>query len=220
MASFIHNEPTSLAILQEANIPQTFLASVSKEIPTSPDVVMAIPGAFGAICLNSAGLMMFKESFDLKRLFDIFTSIPHVRAFQDNDGASNLGMTVDELVRHQPSLKPTVLTAVIAMLEQVFTMCRDITFADDLELSALHKERSKCVPAFGEVTEENAAKVPKKDGLVPPLIEAAAKVITPGCILKAPDDYNVVVRVITTFLFIVSSSARAISRTLLSLRTF
>ncbi|KAK5816821.1 hypothetical protein F5H01DRAFT_405347 [Linnemannia elongata] len=175
MASFIHNEPTSLAILQEANIPQTFLASVSKEIPTSPDVVMAIPGAFGAICLNSAGLMMFKESFDLKRLFDIFTSIPHVRAFQDNDGASNLGMTVDELVRHQPSLKPTVLTAVIAMLEQVFTMCRDITFADDLELSALHKERSKCVPAFGEVTEENAAKVPKKDGLVPPLIEAAAK---------------------------------------------
>ncbi|KAF8948924.1 hypothetical protein BGZ47_001133 [Haplosporangium gracile] len=175
MSSFIHNEPTSLAILQEANIPQTFLASLSKEIPTSPDVVMSIPGAFGAICLNSAGLTMFKEKFDLKRLFDIFTSIPHVRAFQDNDGASNLGMTVDELVRHQPSLKPTVLTAVIAMLEQVFTMCRDITFADDLELSALHKERSKSVPAFGEVTEENSAKVPKKDGLVPPFIEAAAK---------------------------------------------
>lgn len=176
MASFIHNEPTSLAILQEANIPQTFLASLSKEIPTSPDVVMSIPGAFGAICLNSVGLTMFQEKFDLKRLFDIFTSIPHVRAFQDNDGASNLGMTVDELVRHQPSLKPTVLTAVIAMLEQVFTMCRDITFADDLELSVLHKERSDSVPALGEVTEENAAKVPKKDGLVPPLVEAAAKV--------------------------------------------
>ncbi|KAF9118932.1 hypothetical protein BGW39_000739, partial [Mortierella sp. 14UC] len=175
MASFIHNEPTSLAILQEANIPQTLLASLSKEIPTSPDVVMSLPGAFGAICLNSAGLTMFKEKFDLKKLFDIFTSIPHVRAFQDNDGASNLGMSVDELVRHQPSLKPTVLSAVIAMLDQVYKMCNDITFADDLELSSIQKERSKSVPALGEVTEDNAAKVPKKDGMVPPLIEAAAK---------------------------------------------
>ncbi|KAG0275588.1 hypothetical protein BGZ95_008615 [Linnemannia exigua] len=175
MASFIHNEPTSLAILQEANIPQTLLASLSKEIPISPEVVMSVPGAFGAICLNSVGLTMFKEKFDLKKLFDIFTSIPHVRAFQDNDGASNLGLSVDELVRHQPSLKPTVLSAVITMLDQVFKMCEDITFADDLELSTLQKERSKCVPVLGEVTEENAAKVPKKDGVVPPLIEAAAK---------------------------------------------
>ncbi|KAG0374801.1 hypothetical protein BGX24_009910 [Mortierella sp. AD032] len=175
MASFIHNEPTSLAILQEANIPQTLLASLSKEIPISPEVVMSVPGAFGAICLNSAGLTMFKEKFDLKKLFDIFTSIPHVRAFQDNDGASNLGLSVDELVRHQPSLKPTVLSAVITMLDQVFKMCQDITFADDLALSTLQKERSKSVPALGEVTEESAAKVPKKDGVVPPLIEAAAK---------------------------------------------
>ncbi|KAK3832797.1 MAG: hypothetical protein J3R72DRAFT_372754, partial [Linnemannia gamsii] len=175
MASFIHNEPTSLAILQEANIPQTLLASLSKEIPISPEVVMSVPGAFGAICLNSAGLTMFKEKFDLKKLFDIFTSIPHVRAFQDNDGASNLGLSVDELVRHQPSLKPTVLSAVITMLDQVFKMCQDITFADDLALSTLQKERSESVSALGEVTEESAAKVPKKDGVVPPLIEAAAK---------------------------------------------
>ncbi|KAF9927616.1 hypothetical protein FBU30_003038 [Linnemannia zychae] len=175
MASFIHNEPTSLAILQEANIPQTFLASLSKEIPTSPDVVMSIPGAFGAICLNSVGLAMFKEKFELKKLFDIFTSIPHVRAFQDNDGASNLGMSVDELVRHQPSLKPTVLSAVTTMLDQVYEMCRDMTFKDDLELCTLQKDRPNNVPALGEVTEESTAKVPKKDGLVPPLIEAVAK---------------------------------------------
>ncbi|KAF9096459.1 hypothetical protein BGX23_011187 [Mortierella sp. AD031] len=175
MASFIHNEPTSLAILQEANIPQTFLASLSKEIPTSPEVVMGIPGAFGAICLNAAGLAMFKEKFDMKQLFDIFTSIPHIRAFQDNDGASNLGMSVDELVRHQPSLKPTVLSAVFTMLDQVFTMCSNKAFADDVELSTLQKERSKNAPALGEVTEENAAKFGKKDGVIPPLIEAAAK---------------------------------------------
>ncbi|KAG0010498.1 hypothetical protein BGZ80_001435, partial [Entomortierella chlamydospora] len=105
MTSFIHNEPTSLTILQEAKIPQTLLASLSKDIPASNDVAMNLPGAFGAICLNSAGLEMFNKEFSIKKFFDIFTSIPHVRAFQDNDIASSLGVSMDELVRHQPTLK-------------------------------------------------------------------------------------------------------------------
>ncbi|KAF9951518.1 hypothetical protein BGZ72_006995 [Mortierella alpina] len=97
MASFIHNEPTSLTILQDAKIPQTLLASLSNDIPASTDVMMSIPGAFGAVCLNPVGLEMFNKEFQLKKFFDIFTSAPHVRAFQDNDVASNLGMSVDEL---------------------------------------------------------------------------------------------------------------------------
>src|ERR1700742_4845055 len=38
IATFIHNEPTSLPIMQEAKLPQTFLKSVMKEIPASVDV--------------------------------------------------------------------------------------------------------------------------------------------------------------------------------------
>src|SRR5688500_14976030 len=104
MTSFIHNEPTSLSILQQAKIPQTLLASLSKNIPASKDVVMNLPGAFGAICLNSTGLEMFTRDFDIKKFFDVFTSVPHVRAFQDSDIASTLGVSMDELVRHQPTL--------------------------------------------------------------------------------------------------------------------
>jgi hypothetical protein len=38
MATFIHNEPTSLSILQEAKIPSAFLDSIKDEIPASVDV--------------------------------------------------------------------------------------------------------------------------------------------------------------------------------------
>ena len=38
ISTFIHNEPTSLPIMQEAKLPQTFLKSVMNEIPASVDV--------------------------------------------------------------------------------------------------------------------------------------------------------------------------------------
>ncbi|KAG0205736.1 hypothetical protein BGX28_002703 [Mortierella sp. GBA30] len=175
MASFIHNEPTSLTILQDAKIPQTLLASLSNDIPASTDVMMSIPGAFGAICLNPVGLDMFNKDFKLKKFFDIFTSIPHVRAFQDNDVASNLGMSVDELVRHQPSLKSAVMTEVIAMLNGVLTMCSPEQISeDDMVHCSLQRTRAEDAPPLGEMVEEDTAKS-KADSLVPQLIEGAAR---------------------------------------------
>lgn len=38
MATFVHNEPTSLAILQEMQLPQTLYAQLEKEVPSSSDV--------------------------------------------------------------------------------------------------------------------------------------------------------------------------------------
>ncbi|KXS14211.1 DUF913-domain-containing protein, partial [Gonapodya prolifera JEL478] len=48
MSAFIHNEPTSLQILQELKLPQTFLLSIAEHVPSSAEVVSAIPTAFGA----------------------------------------------------------------------------------------------------------------------------------------------------------------------------
>ncbi|KAF9186277.1 hypothetical protein BGZ51_006019 [Haplosporangium sp. Z 767] len=185
MASFIHNEPTSLTILQDAKIPQTLLTSLSKDIPPSTDVAMSIPGAFGAICLNPVGLEMFNKEFQLKKFFDIFTSVPHVRSFQDNDVASNLGMSVDELVRHQPSLKPAVMTEIIAMLNGVLKMCSpDQVSADDMGHCSLQKTRAADAPPLGETVEEDLTKANKKESLVPQLIEGAARVNSLDLILK------------------------------------
>ncbi|KAF9571966.1 hypothetical protein EC968_010503 [Mortierella alpina] len=176
MASFIHNEPTSLTILQDAKIPQTLLASLSNDIPASTDVMMSIPGAFGAVCLNPVGLEMFNKEFQLKKFFDIFTSAPHVRAFQDNDVASNLGMSVDELVRHQPTLRKPVMEEIVAMLKRVLVLCgRENVSADDMVHCSLQKTRAADAPPLGEAVEEEQPKVSKKDSLVPQLIEGAAR---------------------------------------------
>ncbi|KAF9206640.1 hypothetical protein BGZ49_002096 [Haplosporangium sp. Z 27] len=176
MTSFIHNEPTSLAILQEAKIPQTLLASLSKDIPASSDVAMNLPGAFGAICLNSAGLEMFNKEFSIKKFFDIFTSIPHVRAFQDSDIASSLGVSMDELVRHQPTLRTKVMSELILMLKQVLKMCgTDEVTEDDIIFSTLQKTRAKDAPPLGQAVEDDATKDDRKDSLVAQLIEASAR---------------------------------------------
>ncbi|KAG0340869.1 hypothetical protein BG000_010885 [Podila horticola] len=176
MTSFIHNEPTSLAILQEANIPQTLLASLSKEIPASTDVVTSIPGAFGAICLNASGLEMMTKEFPMKKLFDIFTSIPHVRAFQESDINSNIGVSMDELVRHQPTLKPSVMKEISTMLNAVLQKCApEEVSADEMVFCTLQKTRAADAPAPGESNEEDESKDDRKDSLVAQLIEGAAR---------------------------------------------
>ena len=38
MASFVHNEPTSLSILQEQQLPQTLFEMLEKEVPDSFEV--------------------------------------------------------------------------------------------------------------------------------------------------------------------------------------
>jgi len=177
MTSFIHNEPTSLSILQEAKIPQTLLASLSKDIPASTDVAINLPGAFGAMCLNSAGLEMITKEFHFKKFFDIFTSLPHVRAFQDNDVASTLGISMDELVRHQPTLKPSVMEEIVIMLKKVLKMCGPDEISDaDKVLCSLQKTRAADAPALGVVVEEDVNKDDRKDCLVAQLIEGAARV--------------------------------------------
>ncbi|KAF9291581.1 hypothetical protein BGZ88_006823 [Linnemannia elongata] len=176
MTSFIHNEPTSLSILQEAKIPQTLLASLSKDIPASNDVVMNLPGAFGAICLNASGLEMFTKDFDIKKFFDVFTSVPHVRAFQDSDIASTLGVSMDELVRHQPTLKSKVMTELGETLKTVLKMCEsDAVTEDDISLCTLQKSRAKDAPPLGEVVDDDASKDDRKDSLVAQLIESSAR---------------------------------------------
>ncbi|KAG0297593.1 hypothetical protein BGZ96_005696 [Linnemannia gamsii] len=176
MTSFIHNEPTSLSILQEAKIPQTLLASLSKDIPASNDVVMNLPGAFGAICLNATGLEMFTKEFDIKKFFDVFTSVPHVRVFQDSDIASTLGVSMDELARHQPTLKPKVMAELGETLKTVLKMCEsDAVTEDDISLCTLQKSRAKDAPPFGEVVDDDANRDDRKDSLVAQLIESSAR---------------------------------------------
>ncbi|KAJ1515745.1 hypothetical protein HMI56_001495 [Coelomomyces lativittatus] len=119
MSNFIHGEPTSLSILQELKLPQTFIQQVSQhDIPASADFLLTLPNAFGAISLNHAGLECVADSNALNSFLSIFISKDHLPLLIENDHASILGSGMDELLRHQPMLRPKVMQFMFDILKQ------------------------------------------------------------------------------------------------------
>ncbi|KAI8340111.1 hypothetical protein BC941DRAFT_468384 [Chlamydoabsidia padenii] len=119
---FIHNEPTSLAILQEQKLPQTFLKSISSYENPNGEVLGSAIHAFGAICLNGQGLQMFNEYKPLPHFFNLMTSPDILRNPTEVDHSTTLGNTMDELIRHHPSLRPDVFQCVTHMIKNVLEM--------------------------------------------------------------------------------------------------
>lgn len=170
MSHFIHNEPTSYAVIAEAGLSKSFLEAIMNgpmkappasetegedaSVQTSPkftpatpptdksvlisqlvrtpehkgsdgimassEAILCIPLAFGAICLNGTGLHLFQSSDALERFFDIFESPEHIKCMK-NDGnlLRALGSSFDELVRHHPALKSSVMSSVLRMVARV-----------------------------------------------------------------------------------------------------
>ncbi|GAA6062543.1 hypothetical protein JCM10212_004309 [Sporobolomyces blumeae] len=118
-ASFIHNEPTHLATVQEAKVPETFYDSLEGQIPASIDVLQAIPNAIGAFCLNHAGITQLTNRTLIAAYFDIYLSPPHVDLLRDRDSAVLLGGAIDELVRHHPPLRERVMNNVMHIFEEL-----------------------------------------------------------------------------------------------------
>ncbi|EED24438.1 ubiquitin-protein ligase (Tom1), putative [Talaromyces stipitatus ATCC 10500] len=177
LSSFIHNEPTSYAVIAEAGLSKSLLeaitlkevkgpeveatamaeedesrvqsaapssgstaaANISYSLSRSADQQLArgiipaseamscIPQAFGAICLNSAGLELFQSSDALESYFEIFESPVHVKCM-DANLVRSLGTTFDELVRHHPSLKQSVMSAVLVMVARVGLLCKKMAY--------------------------------------------------------------------------------------------
>ncbi|EEB07284.1 HECT domain-containing protein [Schizosaccharomyces japonicus yFS275] len=109
MSTFIHNEPTCYGIIQENGLSGAFLDATNRRIFTSPEAITSIPLAFGAICLNTEGMNLFLEKNPLPKFFSIFTSLPHCKSLVSSDSTVMLGNYIDELMRHQPSLKEPII---------------------------------------------------------------------------------------------------------------
>lgn len=118
LATFIHNEPSSYQVLQELALPELFLKTVAREILPSADALSTIPNAFGAICLNTQGLAQFNQIAPLTKFVKVFLSKAHCEALQPVV-AHALGKSMDELVRHQPSLKQSVLAGIRHVLDEI-----------------------------------------------------------------------------------------------------
>ncbi|OAL25613.1 hypothetical protein AYO20_10388 [Fonsecaea nubica] len=150
---FLHNEPTSYAVISEAGIIQSILNTVNPSpnpsetpanqkrsnsissipenrpqgIPPVVDAIVNVSQVFGAICLTSAGFDLFKSSGALEKFFEIFESPAHVKVLNDASMLAMLGSTFDELIRHHPNLRTSVLSAVMIMLGRVRHIGRSLS---------------------------------------------------------------------------------------------
>lgn len=107
---------------------------LAQGIIPSAEALSIIPAAFGAICLNSSGMRMFQASNALQSFFEVFESPKHVQCLEtDQNLASNLGATFDELVRHHPQLKTAIMNATLDMVARVAHLCKTMVSTDSAD---------------------------------------------------------------------------------------
>jgi E3 ubiquitin-protein ligase HUWE1 len=127
MTTFIHNEPTSLHVIQEAKLPEVFYSAIESGLEPIMEVIQSVPNAMGALCLNQAGAnQLLDRPQVLERFFGIFTTNKHVKLLQDKDNAVMVGNAIDELVRHHPALCDRVFAAIAQVLENIETSGRHL----------------------------------------------------------------------------------------------
>ena len=133
MATFVHNEPTSLTIIQEIGLPEAFYKVVESGVEPSFEVIQAIPNALGALCLNQTGQdQLAARPSIIPGLLSIFTSERHLRVLQDKENAVLIGTSIDELIRHHPFLKTAVFESVRSILGQIEDLGKVFTVAEDI----------------------------------------------------------------------------------------
>lgn len=133
LTNFIHNEPTSYAVIAEAGLSAAFLDTVAGEsdeegpgtgvLPVS-EAMNTVPLTFDAICVAESGMKLFQSSMALDRFFRVFESPAHIKALDnDHNKSVGIGASFDELVRHHPSLKDRVLACVHDMTKRIYDIC-------------------------------------------------------------------------------------------------
>ena len=133
MATFVHNEPTSLTIIQEIGLPEAFYKVVESGVEPSFEVIQAIPNALGALCLNQTGQdQLAARPSIIPGLLSIFTSERHLRVLQDKENAVLIGTSIDELIRHHPFLKIAVFEGVRSVLGQIEDLGKVFIIPEDI----------------------------------------------------------------------------------------
>ncbi|XP_018052863.1 PREDICTED: E3 ubiquitin-protein ligase HUWE1 isoform X6 [Atta colombica] len=124
---YVFQEPSLLSSLQDNGLTDVVLhALLIKEVPATREVLGSLPNVFSALCLNQRGLESFVKRRPFERLFKVLLSPVYLSAMRRRrsadplgDTASNLGNAMDELMRHQPSLKVDAIGAIIKLLEEL-----------------------------------------------------------------------------------------------------
>ncbi|KAG1732222.1 uncharacterized protein EDB91DRAFT_677858 [Suillus paluster] len=132
MATFIHNEPTSLPTIQEAGLPQVFYKVIEAGLEPVIEVIQAIPNAIGALCLNQVGQdQLATRPSVIPGIISIFTSESHIKVLREKENAVLIGTAVDELIRHHPTLKTPIFDAVKSALSKIEDLGNTFVIPED-----------------------------------------------------------------------------------------
>ena len=133
MTVFIFHEPSLLSSLQDSGLTWVVLRSlIVKDVPATRENLASLPNTLSALCLNTRGLEAFVQCKPFERLFQILVSPEYLPAMKrrrssdpQGDTAMHLGSAMDELMRHQPTLKTDAMKAIIQLLELLSKMGSD-----------------------------------------------------------------------------------------------
>ena len=124
---YVFQEPSLLSALQDNGLTEVVQhALLIKDVPATREVLGSLPNVFSALCLNTRGLESFSKRQPFERLFKVLLSPVYLSAMRRRrsveplgDTASNLGNAMDELIRHQPSLKSDAIAAIVKLLKEL-----------------------------------------------------------------------------------------------------
>ncbi|KAF8973258.1 hypothetical protein BDZ97DRAFT_1912814 [Flammula alnicola] len=175
MATFVHNEPTSLGIIQEAGLPEIFYKAIEIGIEPAIEVIQSIPNAIGALCLNEAGQAQLKKRPSIiPAIFSIFTSERHLKVLIDKENAVIIGTAVDELIRHHPTLKESVFESLKSTLSRIEDLGTSYTPPTDIN------HWYQLVPVSGITSPDSDITMQGEDAGHPDVHEETPDVTPPG----------------------------------------
>ena len=135
LTEFVHQEPGCLQQLITAGVAESFLNSISGDYPPSRGVVSSIPSALGALCLSAAGTNLVESAQPLERLLKSLSS-ERVVFYLHGDCPSNLGVQLEELMRHNPSLLESSMGGCVGLVSQIpSTMASIDSSKSEVEMS-------------------------------------------------------------------------------------
>lgn len=130
---YVYQEPSLLSTIQKNGLTDVVLyALLTKEVPPTREVLGSLPNIFSALCLNHKGLTQFTKFKPFETFFKILISPTYLAAMRRrrssepmSDTACNLGNAMDELMRHQPSLKADAIAALVKLLQELVHLGTD-----------------------------------------------------------------------------------------------
>ena len=105
ITDFVNNEPSLLPVLQDAGLHDAILEVLSTQIPASAEILSELPNLLAALGLNERGLEAFEQYSTLESMVGVLVDEKYLPHMGQNTSVI-LGGAMDELLRHQPALRP------------------------------------------------------------------------------------------------------------------